>query len=116
MQLKWIKCGGGIWCNFQKVNLDHPHFHGLEGVYIIWHGGPNPKVVRVGQGIIADRLKTHRKQLPILLHSGSGLFVTWAKVDAEARDGVELFLGGALQPLVGSRFPQCVPTNVNLPW
>ena len=116
VQLNWIKCGGDLWCDFQKVNLDHLHFHDLKGVYVIWHGGPGPKVVYVGQGTIAERLKAHRKDIRILLHSGLGLYVTWAKVDDKSRDGVELFVAGVLRPLVGAKFPQAQVIRVNLPW
>ena len=50
MNLNWHKCQGEVWCNFNAVNLDHNHFNNTEGVYIIWHGGTNPKVVYVGRG------------------------------------------------------------------
>ena len=71
------------------VNLSHVHFRGLEGVYIIWHGGQNPRVVYVGQGAIADRLAAHREELTNTQYSSLGLFVTWAYVDPAYRDGVE---------------------------
>ena len=50
MNLNWIKCQGNVWCKLYSVNLDHDHFNGKNGVYIIWHGGTEPKVVYVGQG------------------------------------------------------------------
>ena len=116
IEVKWVKCGGDLWCDFQKVNLDHPHFHDLRGVYIIWHGGPDPRVVYVGQGLIAQRLKAHRKDYRILLHSGLGLIVTWTKVEADKCDGVEFFVAGVLRPLVGARLPRADMIPVNLPW
>ncbi len=60
LTLTWNHCKGDVWCGPFGVNLTHSHFDGLEGVYIIWHGGQNPTTVRVGQGIIRDRLDQHK--------------------------------------------------------
>jgi hypothetical protein len=112
----WGKCNGSNWCNFLTLNLDHPLFSGLEGVYVIWHGGPAPGTVYVGQGLIAERLRSHRTDSRILKHAVNGLFVTWAQVDALSRDGVERFLTEKLGPKEVSRTPEASPINVNLPW
>ena len=92
MNLNWIRCHPDQWCNLLTVNLPHAHFDGLEGIYIIWHGEPNPAVVYVGQGIIRDRLAQHRMDSRILAFQGQGLYVTWARVDSTYRDGIERFL------------------------
>ncbi len=55
MQVVWNKCAGDVWCQLNRVELQSPHFDGLEDVYFIWHGGANPAMVRVGQGIIRER-------------------------------------------------------------
>jgi len=114
--LDWIKCQGNQWCNLFTVNLDHPHFDGLEGVYIIWHGGDRPWTVYVGQGVIKDRFAAHRQDPRIRQYAPSGLFVTWAKVDAFHRDGVERFLADRLAPKEGTAHPQALAIAVNLPW
>lgn len=116
MNLTWNKCEGDKWCPFLTVNLEHPHFQALEGVYVIWHGGQTPWTVYVGQGIIAERLKVHRQEQEILRYSHLGLFVTWARVDRISRDGVERYLAERLQPRVGTRSPMATPIQVNLPW
>ena len=116
MALTWNKCQGDEWCGLNTVNLGHNHFDGMEGVYIIWHGGQNPATVRVGQGVIRDRLQTHRNDHEVQAYAHLGLSVTWAAVPARDRDGVEAYLAQQLQPLVGERFPQRRATAVNLPW
>src|SRR5579885_3656927 len=116
MNITWNKCQGEVWGHLNRVDLSHGHFDRMEGVYVIWHGGPDPKTVRVGQGIIKDRLAAHRNDPDIQAHSAKELFVTWAAVAASARDGVEAFLAEALKPLVGDRFPDVAPVAVNLPW
>jgi hypothetical protein len=113
--LNWIKCDGNQWCNLLTLNLDHSHFEGLLGVYIIWHGGQNPATVYVGQGVIADRLRAHRADPRILQYGQLGLFVTWAKVDY-SRDGIERFLANQLRPKEGPNHPEAAPVSVNLPW
>lgn len=114
--LNWIKCEGQRWCNLLTVNLDHQHFWGLEGVYVIWHGGPQPWTVYVGQGVIKDRLAAHRQEREILQYIALGLFVTWAGVPSYTRDGVEVYLAQQLRPKVGKQYPQATPISANLPW
>ena len=116
MQMNWIKCQGNVWCNLHTVDLNHSHFNNLEGVYIIWHGGSNPKTVYVGQGNIRERLTQHRSNAQIQLYSGLGLFVTWASVSSLHRDGVERFLADNLHPLVGHVYPTAMPIQVIIPW
>ena len=116
LTLNWNKCQDDVWCPLMTLNLSHDLFSGLEGIYIIWHGGPNPRVVYVGQGIIADRLRAHREELRDSEYARLGLFVTWAYVDAPYRDGVERFLAERLPPSFGERHPTAGPVSVNLPW
>lgn len=88
----------------------------MEGVYVIWYGGQNPATVRVGQGVIRDRLQAHRNDPEVQSYAHLSLYVTWASVLARERDGVEAYLAQQLRPVVGERFPQRHPIPVNLPW
>lgn len=116
MILKWIKCSGDQWCDFLRVNLEHPHFDGVEGVYIIWHGAPDPAVVYVGQGSIRDRLSQHRMNQEILFYKDRGLYVTWAELSAPYRDGVERYLADKWHPKVGQAHPTTSPIPCDSPW
>jgi hypothetical protein len=111
LNLSWIKCQSGNWCSFATVDLSEVK---AEGVYIIWHGGDKPKVVRVGQGKVADRIAAHRNDRAITAYSSLGLYVTWAAVPAAQRDGVERYLADCYSPLVGDAFPNVLPIAVNL--
>mgnify|MGYP001568526794 CR=1 FL=1 len=115
LMLQWIKCTGDNWCNFIALDLQDAHFNELSGVYVIWHGGTNPHTVRIGQGNIRDRLNAHRNAPEILAYQPNGLYVTWARLPANQLDGVEAFLANQLQPLIGERFPDRTPIEVNLP-
>lgn len=98
------------------VDLLHSHFSGLSGVYVVWHGGPSPATVYVGQGNISERISHHRSSTDILKYSHLGLFVTWAHVPINLQDGVERFLADQLKPKEGSIHPHAQPVAVNFPW
>ena len=114
--LDWTKCQGDVWCKLNFVNLDHPHFNGLEGVYMIWHGGKSPHVVYVGQGMIKDRIRAHRSDTQIQEFAPQGLFVTWARVALQSRNGIERYLSNKWRPKVGSSHPSVPPIEVSSPW
>lgn len=116
MQLNWTKCQSDVWCKLNSVNLNHEHFNNREGVYIIWHGGTEPAVVYVGQGNIKDRLAKHRSDPEIQSYTSLGLYVTWAIVMEQHRDGVEAYLANNWSPKVGSTHPPAQHIVVNSPW
>ncbi|MCD4783592.1 MAG: hypothetical protein K8T10_07150 [Candidatus Eremiobacteraeota bacterium] len=116
LRLNWNGWQGNDWCNLLTVSLDQKQFKYMDGVYIIWRGGQTPKVLRVGQGFIKDRLHAHRNAPEMLRYKPYGLFVTWASVPQNHQDGVERFLSETLKPEVGSRYPNASPIEVNMPW
>ena len=116
MTVDWTKCNGNVWCKLNEVDLSSSHFNHMIGVYIIWHGGDNPRTVRVGQGFIRDRLQEHRLDPKVQRYASFGLYATWARVPRSDLDGVEVFLAQHLKPLVGEKFPNVPPIPVNLPW
>ncbi len=116
MIVTWGRCAGQQWCDLKKLNLEHQIFDNLVGVYIVWHGGPQAAVVRVGQGNIRERLKAHRVDPEILQFESLGLFVTWANVGSAYLDGVERFLAENWKPKVGARYPDVRAIEINSPW
>jgi hypothetical protein len=112
--VSWVKCQGDVWCSLERVNLSGVN---TTGVYIIWHGGPQPRVVYVGQGNIAERVGAHRNDHRILKYRQHGdLYVTWAAVAWNEMDGVERHLADHWQPLEGDAHPDVYPIAVNSPW
>lgn len=112
--LVWVKAKSGDWLSLNTFNLDGVNT--TMGVYIIWHGGNEPKVVRVGQGDIADRLACHREDSEVQAYAHLGLMVTWAAVSAREADGIERYLADEWKPLVGDRWPAANPIRVNSPF
>jgi hypothetical protein len=114
LRLNWIKSTANEWL---PMNFNLASVVPTTGVYVIWHAGPTPWTVRVGQGDIAARLGAHRNDTAITTHTiKGGLWVTWAAVQVPYLDGAERYLADQLQPLVGDRHPAVVPVPVNLPW
>ena len=116
IHLIWTRCQSEVWCKLNAVNLAHEHFSGIEGVYVIWHGGTEPKVVYVGQGEIKERLHAHRQDSAVQRYAYLGLYVTWAAVPEPDRNGVEAYLADKWNPLVGEIHPDVDPIIVNSPW
>ena len=113
LTLSWVKCGNA-WCPLETVDLSKTT---TKGVYVIWHAGNPGRVVRIGQGDVADRLYAHRNDGEILAFAKYGtLRATWAVVSVAQRDGVERYLGEVYPPLIGDAFPDVVPIAVNSPW
>lgn len=112
MKVHWNTCGDGNWCDLFNLNLNHAHFNGLRGVYVIWRASDG-RVVYVGAGEIADRLLAHRQAVWAKTHDA--LLATWASVQDSEQAGVERFLADQFNPLEGRAHPDASPTAVNLP-
>lgn len=113
MQVHWIKCGrgAGVWCDFANLNLASLDNTDV-GVYIIWRAADG-RVVYVGQGDVAARIREHR--LDPSIYTFAPLNVTWASIEPTHRHGVERYLADRLQPLVGVTYPNVLPIYVNTP-
>lgn len=113
-RVTWVKnTQNNDWFDFLRLNLDAPYFAGKRGIYVIWYTSPSvAKVVRLGQGDIADRLKEHRSNPEIMKFSSVGqLKVSWIIVDNivisnNDLNGIEQFLAKTYSPSVG-----IYPTN-----
>lgn len=112
--LNWVKSTSNNWLPFSAVNLDGVT---ADGVYIIWRGGNPGKVVYVGQGDVKARLQAHRNRTDITKYAKIGtLYVTWASVPSQQKDGVERYLANTWNPLIGDAHPDVNPIAVNSPW
>lgn len=114
-KLLWAKSIDNKWLNLSNLDLTNLH---ATGVYIIWHGGENPRIVRIGQGNIAARLAAHRLNHQIMRYVESGpMMVTWAEIDAQAtRDGVEVHLVNQFTPLIKDKTAEVRPLQANSPF
>ncbi len=114
-RLLWAKSIDNKWLNLSNLDLTNLH---ATGVYIIWHGGENPRIVRIGQGNIAARLAAHRLNHQIMRYVESGpMMVTWAEIEDQAmRDGVEAYLAKQFTPLIKDKVPEVRPIQASSPF
>jgi type IV pilus assembly protein PilB len=115
LRLDWSTSQDGSWCDLFALDADAADFKGIEGVYVLWHGGGEPGMVRVGQGELKERLRFLRQDPGVLKFKEHGLFLTWARVERKQRDGVERFLNERLRPALKAPVPKTAPISVNLP-
>ena len=110
-----------------KPNPNDPSFHldyfnpngvNVGGVYVIWHGGTQPRVVQVAQGEnIGQHLRSLNKDPAIMAYKQYGeLYVTWAAVPASIRGGVERYLIDTYRPLIATSFSMIFPIAVSSPF
>jgi len=97
MNVKWIKCQGRRILSLEHRQLRARALNGLEGVYIIWHGGLTPTTVFVGHGAIRERLAFHRSDPAVQVFSNLGLFTTWAAISAAGANRRSAFLMNQLK-------------------
>lgn len=112
----WYKCKGDIWCDLFKLDMDHEVLRKAEGVFIIWTGASERKVLKVGSGSIRSMLMTAKSDIAIHAFANIGVFVTWTEITAIKRSGVELYLINNLKPLVVNFTPKAIPIKIKLPW
>ena len=93
-----------------------------SGVYVVWHGGPKPRVIRVGYGNIADRLAAFRNDSKMMAYARFGaLRAAWAEVPEAHSRGIAKFLASRLRPIHqdaapawSSRFPRPCRTSLSM--
>ncbi len=116
MELEWIKCRGGEWCELNRLDLSHKNLKNIDGVFILWYGKDDRTILRTGNGRIATLLLENREDIAIQAFSKYGLYVTWALVPMFKRKGVEIYLSKTLNPKIKDDLPKGRPVKVNLPW
>jgi len=86
LQIAWVKSLNDKWLSLSELDFERIN---TTGVYILWHGGDEPAVVRVGSGDIGTRLRDHYNNMLIRRYENRGpLMVTWAEVTSlTERDG-----------------------------
>ncbi|MFP4528736.1 MAG: hypothetical protein ACLFQX_09315 [Candidatus Kapaibacterium sp.] len=117
MEVDWFKCVGDVWCELKKVDVNHEFVSECNGVYIIWSGKGNERVIlKVGSGNIKEHILASRGNLAIKAFEYHGLYITWAEISPLRRTGVELYLLDTLEPRIIEDVPTAIKAKVNLPW
>ena len=127
--LRWQRCvKNSLWCQFNERLLNDgrlearlgDHSVGISGVYIIWTGIEDRTVLKVGSGIIKDKLAADLRDPEVQAYKPTRLYVTWAStvsvIGAEAvQKGIEKFLEVVFKPKLMKGLPDIDLVLVNLP-
>lgn len=116
MTAEWYRCKGGVWCNLFKLDLNHKYLEDMWGVFIIWTGEEEARVLKVGAGDIQKELITIKRDIAIKAFSNHGLYVSWAEVSSLKRNGIQAYLFNKLNPIMQDRVSKTIPISINLPW
>ena len=128
--VQWQRClKNSLWCQFNEKLLSNGRFEtrlgdhsvNISGIYIIWTGIGNRTVLKVGSGIIKDKLEAHLRDPEIQAYKPTRLYVTWASTLSvigaeEIQKGVEKFLDIVFKPKLTEHLPDVDLVMVNLPW
>ena len=130
IELHWQRCiKNSLWCQFNARLLNDSRLEtrlgdysiGISGVYIIWTEAENRTILKVGSGIIKDKLATHLRDPEVQAYKSTPLYATWASTlsvvnqPEETQKGIEKFLGIAFKPKLAEPLPDVDPILVNLP-
>ncbi len=117
MELEWYKCKKDVWCELNKLDLDHRYVKWSKGVYIIWYRLQANVVVKIGGGKIRDELEKEREELAIQAFSKYGLKVSWADVPKSQIEPVMAYLSRKISPKIPiDDIDKSKQIEVNLPW
>jgi len=113
VHLHWARAHGGAWCDLEQVDLGKDD---TNGVFVVWHGGRQPRTLRVGYGRLGERISALQRDASILRYRQAGpLHVTWAAVPSDMTDGIMRFLAGRLMPVYEDRVRTTPAIPANLP-
>ena len=129
VMLRWQRCiKNSLWCQFNDRLLNDGRLEarlgdysvGISGVYIIWAGIEDRTVLKVGSGIIKDKLAADLRDPEIQAHKPARLYVTWASTlsvigPEEIQKGIEKFLDVVFKPKLSENLPDVDLVMVNLP-
>ncbi|MDE0469535.1 MAG: hypothetical protein OYL97_21015 [Candidatus Poribacteria bacterium] len=127
--VQWQRClKNSLWCQFNEKLLSNGRFEtrlgdhsvNISGIYIIWTGIDNRTVLKVGSGIIKDKLEEHLRDPEIQAYKPTRLYATWASTLSvigaeEIQKGVEKFLDIVFKPKLVEHLPDVDLVMVNLP-
>ena len=127
--VQWQRClKNSLWCQFNEKLLSNGRFEtrlgdhsvSISGVYILWTGIDNRTVLKVGSGIIKDKLEAHLRDPEVQAYKPTRLYVTWASTlsvigATEIQKGAEKFLDIVFKPKLAEHLPDVDLVMVNLP-
>lgn len=102
LEVAWSKNADGKFRRLNLVNVSSERLDGIQGIFIVWHGGVKPGWVYVGlsDDLASDLQDAKHSQDIMEYNSRGGLYVTWQTFPDSMAGSVFAFLSDVLQPEV----------------
>lgn len=107
VDVEWQRDERGYYYRLLRLHPAEAGLVGVGGVYVMWSRGVHPKWIHVGAtGNLGEAIGWARDAQEVLAFEGRGsVYVTWAPIKADYRDGVAIYLKDKLSPELPQPFP-----------
>ena len=98
--IPWQRDERGYYHRLLRLRPRDAGLFGTGGVYVIWHRGVRPRWIYIGASKdLGEAIDRARDSEAVLGYEAfGGVYVTWAPVRQEFRDGVVAYLRASLEP------------------
>lgn len=94
----WERDPRGYYHRLLRLHPNEAGLTGVGGVYVMWHRGLHPKWLYAGATNDLGKAigEARDRQMVLKVESFGSVYVTWAPIKPEFRDGVALYLRSKL--------------------
>jgi hypothetical protein len=105
-EIPWQRDEHGYFFRLLRLHPAEAGLSGIGGVYVMWHRGVRPQWIYMGAtDDLGESIGQARDTQEVLSFEGRGsVYVTWAPIKSEYRDGVAVYLRNSLNPEIGIVF------------
>lgn len=98
----WARSPRGLFYRLVHLDPEAEGLSGIGGVLVVWHDGVRPEWVYVSAATdLAAAIHALADNADVMSYEvNGGLFVTWALLRSEHRDGAVAYLADRLRPAV----------------
>jgi hypothetical protein len=98
----WQRDARGFYPRLLAFDAEELGLTGVGGVYVLWHRGQSPRWIYIGaSNDLGQSIERARDAEDVLTFETHGrIYVTWAPIKPEFRDGVVNYLRSTMEPLV----------------
>ena len=121
VDIKWARNAKGRFHNLVFLDTTSENLNGTAGIYVIWHGGAQPKWLYVGVTKNLARVLDAKIDDPEIesYYERVGVYVSWSLVKPEYHKNIAHYLNGIMKPEIknpdAKSWAKEKPTAVFLP-
>jgi hypothetical protein len=117
VEVPWQRDPRGYFNRLLRLHAAEAGLSGIGGVYVMWHRGVRPQWIYVGATEnLGEAIDQARDTKEVLNFEGRGsVYVTWAPIKPEFRNGVASYLRTSLKPEINASFATDNPASDKAP-